>query len=993
MLPGQTQNNNWYQLIVVIMLAAGAAIVQIPLHGERPTPSGSGFHDSGLQTVEARLWQDPFGAIQDEMKSVKSNCNEVQLHNGQVKIKPCQADSGAVGRFSRLKERIKCESTHVLFALVPGGNSIGADESRRRKRFATLAGLNASGYVPEDPEHIGLAAYQLDKSQSNKSPFFMPFEWFTREGKTDKILLLWLDEQGLLQIAPSDVHDLPLRRLEQIRLDLGLKDQSILQGRNIDAVIGPSSSTFFTVAPEQASALPVSDTIWYSPYATSPFDSSRFPAKSFHPVNADDEHLAQELASELNRRLFFKKDKPKDTKDEPKDTKPKDAIALVGQWDTSYSRTLRKEIKDELRKIDYHGQILEASFLQGIDGVLPQKKDSQADKDSSRSASKDAPDIEHPEGHSQIDYLRRLAQDFKKRESDQLVRIRAIGIIGNDYHDKLLALKALKPQFPSAVFFTTDLNAAMLHPGDNKFTRNLIVASGYHLSLADKLQADIPPFRDSYQTAGFFATQAAIHDLDFGNILCEATLARASHIFEIGRSKAIDLISIPMPLDGVPPSSMSCLWADGPSPHPARPMPPAWWKSLIAPAMVLFLLLVTYASGGFTSAKTEKDKRARLKKEWIVVFAVITIVSFALNALLNYQPNEREPFGWIQGVSIWPSEMIRLVAFGLAILMLQRSQRDMDQSAKTISDDYFPETKPDFCGKPISVNIACQERTKLTRQDCGGDIHKAEVIWNSHKENMKDMCWPFRFWRPSECGQFLVFFAVFVALMFVLAPWLGMPVAPVRGKIELWIDRLILIPTAIVFMRLAFVALQASNHAIHLSRLLARRTEWPEGKLNAVWPHGGKCDTRPLDDWLDTQLIAAATEPVQKLIFWPFIILTLLIVARTPVFDGWDLPPVLAVFFGSIIVLLVVSALRLRWEVERVRHDSVITINKHLLLAQANKNDDFAKHLGVLLAQAKELRAGAFAPFTQQPLIRAAITLIGSLSGLALLDYVNMTNL
>ncbi len=976
MLLGQPQNNNWYQLIIVIMLAAGASVVQLPLHGERPPPSGSGFHDSGLQTVDARLWQDPFGAIQDELKSVQGNCREVQLHDDQIKIKPCQADSGAVGRFSRLKERIKCESTHVLFALVPGGNSIGADESRRRKRFATLAGLNASGYVPEDPDHIGLAAYQLDKSQSNKSPFFMPFEWFAREGKSDKILLLWLDEQRLLQIAPGDAHDLPLRRLEKIRQDLGLKDQRTLQGRHIDAVIGPSSSTFFTVAPdERTSAPPVSDTIWYSPYATSPFVSSRFPAKSFHPVNADDKHLAQELASELDRRLFFQKGEPKDTKD------TKDAIVLVGQWDTSYSRTLRKEIKGELR--NFHGQILEASFLHGIDGVLPQKKDSQADKDSSRSASKDAPDVEHPEGHSQIDYLRRLAQGLKKRESDQTARIRAIGIIGNDYHDKLLALKALKPQFPSAVFFTTDLNAAMLHPGDNKFTRNLIVASGYHLNLAYNLQNGIPPFRDSYQTAGFFATQAAIYDLEESKILPEVNQARTSHIFEIGRSQAINLISVP---------DTSCLM-DCASPHPADPAPPDWLKALIAPAVVVFLLLITYASGGFTPVSTEEGKRARLKKEWIVVLAVITIASFALNALLNFQPNEREPFGWIQGVSIWPSEMIRLVAFGLAIFVLQRSQRDMDQSTKTISDDYFPETKPDSCGESTPLPTTSQERTKLTRQDCGGDIRKAEVIWNSHKEKLKDMCWPFHFWRPSECGQFLAFFAVFVALMFVLAPWLGMPVAPVRGKIELWIDRLILIPTAIVFMRLAFVALQASNHAIHLSRLLALRTEWPEGKLNEVWPHGGKYDIRPLDDWLDTQLIAAATEPVQKLIFWPFIILTLLIVARTPVFDGWDLPPVLAVFFGSIIVLLVVSALRLRWEVERVRHDSVITINKHLLLAQANKNDDFAKHLGVLLAQAKELRAGAFAPFTQQPLIRAAITLIGSLSGLALLDYVNMTNL
>lgn len=979
MFPGQTQNNNWYQLIIVIMLAAGASFVQLPLHGERPPPSDSGFHDSGLQTVEARLWQDPFGAIQDELKSVQGNCREVQLHSGQIKIKPCQADSGSMNRFSLLKDRIAKEPTHVLFALVPGGNSIGIDESRRRKRYATLAGLNVRGYVPEDPDHIGLAAYPL-----GKAPFFMPFEWFTRkkEGKVDKILLLWLDEQRLLQIAPGEAHDLPLLRLEQIRKDLGLKVQSNLKGRHIDAVIGPSSSTFLSVAPEHQdnSNPPVSDTIWYSPYATRHFDSSRFPAKSFHAVNADDRRLAHELASELNRRLFFQRNGPEG------------AIILVGQWDTSYSRTLRSGIKDELLVAGYKGKVLEASFLKGIDGVLPRKKDSQADKDSSRSSSKDAPDIEHPEGHSQIDYLRRLAQGLKKRES-ALGGIQAIGIIGDDYHDKLLTLKALKPQFPSAVFFTTDLNAAMLHPGDNDFTRNLIVASGYHLSLADKLQADIPPFRDSYQTAGFFATQAAIHDLEFSKILPEVTLARTSHIFEIGRSKAINLISIPMPLDGSPPSSMSCLWADDPSPHPACPMPPAWWKSLIAPAMGLFLLLVTYASGGFTPVSTEEGKRVRLKMEWIVVLAVVTIVSVGLNVLLHIQPQEREPFGWMEGVSIWPSEMIRLFAVGLAILMLQRSQRNMDQSAKKISDDYFPAIQPATCEESTSLPPASQECTELTRQDCGAGILKAEAIWNDHKTRLESLCWLSRIMHPSECWKFLLFLLPFVVLAFVSAPWLGTPVAPVRGKIEFWIDKAILLPTAIIFLWMAFVAIQASNHAIQLARLHAQRTEWPEGKLHEVWPHGGKYDIRPLDDWLDTQLIAAATEPVQNLIFWPFIILTLLIIARTPIFDGWTIPPVLVIIFGSIVALLVVSALRLRWEVERVRHCAVSTINKHLLLAQANKNDDFAKHLGVLLAQVKELHTGAFAPFTQQPLIKSAIALIGSLSGLALLDYANLMNL
>lgn len=43
----QAQNGNWYQIIVVLMMATGEMFVQLPLHSERPTPTGSGMKGSG----------------------------------------------------------------------------------------------------------------------------------------------------------------------------------------------------------------------------------------------------------------------------------------------------------------------------------------------------------------------------------------------------------------------------------------------------------------------------------------------------------------------------------------------------------------------------------------------------------------------------------------------------------------------------------------------------------------------------------------------------------------------------------------------------------------------------------------------------------------------------------------------------------------------------------------------------------------------------------
>ena len=37
-------------------------------------------------------------------------------------------------------------------------------------------------------------------------------------------------------------------------------------------------------------------------------------------------------------------------------------------------------------------------------------------------------------------------------------------MLGSDVYDKLLILQALRPAFPRAVFFTTDLNARLAYP-------------------------------------------------------------------------------------------------------------------------------------------------------------------------------------------------------------------------------------------------------------------------------------------------------------------------------------------------------------------------------------------------------------------------------------------------------------------------------------------------------------------------------------------------
>ena len=99
------------------------------------------------------------------------------------------------------------------------------------------------------------------------------------------------------------------------------------------------------------------------------------------------------------------------------------------------------------------------SYLSGLDGEVPgddSVKAGRGEKPKTTETAKDAQagaKQERPEGTGQLDYVRALAA----RIQDEGEGAKAIGILGTDPYDAVLIIKALRPAFPYAVFFTVDL--------------------------------------------------------------------------------------------------------------------------------------------------------------------------------------------------------------------------------------------------------------------------------------------------------------------------------------------------------------------------------------------------------------------------------------------------------------------------------------------------------------------------------------------------------
>ena len=601
--------NSWPSIALITALAANLLWLQAPLKSSRPAERAA-FNGTALgdQDAEARLWQDPFEAVTLDQQRKSSN-------NG--------SKSGpTISRYNteKVRQQIARRSDKkitIMPVMVTGSPYNEGAEWRIRGRFAVLAGLSRSGYRPYDPEHVGYFEMGWPRGETLKSRsveeaskecsndimgekclrLSVPFEWFelnefeTSTSRNRAILLLWIKNDMF--------EDWPLKRLKLLKHVLTDKI-AVEQPKMELKIIGPWSSTTLKAMLTDDTKLDGGEI--YSPSATAPDslllqepsqplceaeEDTRARVKEklrgkleFHNVTLTDDVLIRALITELKRRGI---------------APDKDAIALVSEWDTFYGRALPNTFSKLLNRKD----LVQVSYLRGLDGKLP-GSESQSSKTSNDSNKEEAINkrreiapLESPQGNSQLDYIPRLAAKLKAGESTLGKKITAIGVLGSDVYDKLLLLQSLRIHFPNVIFFTTDLDARLFHSKELNWSRNLIVASSFGLQLDKDIQGDIPPFRDSYQTATFLASQLALppHNKQLEKVATDLdtsiTPLLPVRLFEIGRGGAYPL-GPDATTERVHP----------PNPHIMKDL--SAWDLLTVLLLIVFLLLVLWLIAYFS---------------------------------------------------------------------------------------------------------------------------------------------------------------------------------------------------------------------------------------------------------------------------------------------------------------------------------------------------------------------------------------------------------
>ena len=948
-------------------------------------------------SVEARLWEDPFEAAK------RSKDSQEPTADGLYPI--------LEGRIAEKILKIQDEELVILGVMVLGGEYADISEMRRRSRYALLSGLVEQGYYPDFSDQLKFFRVPISESGPTKAKLsaVIPYESYSPDRSTSKkaphVLVLWLNQDRL--------HPHPLSELENLiaKIKNGIRQKEEKKGLSPCKIkfklLGPANSTtlkaiidevgvsgtgekgpslpalhdvemFCWGATADASLLIGSDAGSNAEFNLAQAIREKFKVRFYRTVGTDS-HLMKALVEELKLRGV-----------EP----CSDHIALISEWDTIYGRTLPKAFSRSAilgnKPTDLDCKNIHCfNYMRGIDGQISKANEGEKAPEPSSQGSKKGSQvdgIEKPVGNSQFDYLRRLSRDLK--EIDVELRktgrggVKAIGVLGSDIYDKLLVLQSIYDLFPGAIFFTTDLDARFLHPDELQWTRNLVIASNFGLRLHPALQKNTPPFRDSYQTSLFFAVRLAmtpvIENLDISD--CLSVWLRDPMIFEVGRTDAfrlkteLDLKTEPdrqkdQQLCGSLISVLNRDSTPSPSLHPdpeASGQTTSLTGAAAAPAAALLFLAAVYlvCDRGW---HVGRDTSVRVIAAAGALFGLVTVAALLL-WLINSQNGSLEPLELLEGISLWPTVYLRLVAFGMAVVFLitiwRRSRRLEDELQGYFIDAKPQDTVPDPAAPPADRPPAC----------C------PVGLWEDYRRRNTLGA------RLKRVGPLVLCYLVLCWT--IIAPF-GQPFVPFRGDASDHANRISLVLAVFFFVLLLFSVVDATSMAgWFIRQIQGGYGGWSENRKNLASERFG-VDAGVSNDWIGIEVIAKLTDTDNKFIYYPMSVIILLWISRLSYFDRWDMPP------GLLIVILlglgfsISCAIRLRGKAEQFRKDVLKRLwEKQVRLAgEGNEPKGSSKKIDLMIDHIKSIRSGAFVPFIEQPWVRATLIFITSGGGLTVLQY------
>jgi hypothetical protein len=535
---------------------------------------------------------------------------------------------------------------------------------------------------------------------------------------------------------------------------------------------------------------------------------------------------------------------------------------------------------------------------------------------------------------------------------------------------------------------------------------------------------DEPPFRDNYQAALFLACRATLglevavrqakrsfRDLGSDDA---AWLFGEPRILEIGRTQAVDLS---------PNTSTTGL-------HRPRFHVRGWrslgndiWYGPLGRAIRTGLILLPVAVVVYLLLRPAKRPTERVVAERVIekilrVLAGLLVSAFLIVAVIDhYFRPTGEPFSIWTGVSAWPGEALRLLAIILGGYFIVRATRTVMHYQRELGGEFLLDQSP---GRQTGGSRAARSRGWIVRALLALKEAGERVTSVNLKQVLKATArflhneWWFVFgydrhgrisarreWKEHvRRGQLWkrmlrsTLWAV-AYLLVIFLPLAGgtLGYRPYRGLVSIRSGHTLLVLSGITTILLVFYVVDAFWLCLHITRaLIDHETVWPPGLLRTQIK-SVDADIPVEANVHDIRFIEKLTEAVGPLIYYPFIVLLALILARHSYFDNWDFPPTLAILYVASMAFLAACALMLQHEARLARRTALMNLRRALYAAERGPRAQQRKvaSLNSMIEEVESTRRGAFRPLAENPVLGALLIPPGGLSLITLISYLAST--
>ena len=403
----------------------------------------------------------------------------------------------------------------------------------------------------------------------------------------------------------------------------------------------------------------------------------------------------------------------------------------------------------------------------------------------------------------------------------------------------------------------------------------------------------------------------------------------------------------------------------------------------------------------------------------IVFCAVLAAAVWAKSPIITVAPCvECEPVAWLEGVSAWPSQLIHVMALAVVAWAL---------------DDFWSNTKQSALDDAAWLGLHEKAVTRLLRWAAKPRPIGRSLVLNSlsawRRPRMRSVSfrplWCAYLWRgrrAARAARIAIWYAVTVLMaagLFYVFSQGYVPEVPVRGTGHRLLVAstlyAVLLMLPLLMVTVADATMLACRFTDHLCRgraafspeVLARfaqtlgadsaasliqyRAADPLDRRIAVLPPAlAPADPQGphtlLDDWIVVQLVARRTRVVGRLIIGPFIVLALIVVARSRLFDNWALTLPVALVAAAYLLWLMTLAAWLKLSAERLRSHALERMNADLRWLAGSGQPALAERFKQLVTAVETNTVGAFAPYFDQPLFKALLVPLGGAGSAQLFD-------